>query len=92
LSANRELFRNRKKNALGPQNTSLTNVENPVIPVHRGQRPPEPVPLLVSVVREGGVGVLQERDEDQEAVHHQQGGTVHLEYGGEVEALSVEVV
>jgi hypothetical protein len=47
--------------------------------VHSGQGPPQPVPLIIGVVGQLGVGVLHECDEDDPARSYEVGYDVNLQ-------------
>ena len=63
---------------VGVSNVVEHMVQEAVGAVHRGQGTAQPLPLLVVVVRQGGVRVLQQRDHDQPHVDNQVRGDVHL--------------
>ena len=57
-------------------------VEHAVVPVDGAEGALEPLPLGLHVARQRGVRVLQQRDEHQEHVHHQERSDVHLQTEG----------
>ena len=59
-------------------NVMVEGVQKAKAAVAGGQSPPEPVPAICCVVRQGGVRVLQLRDHDQPGVDHQVGHHIHL--------------
>jgi len=62
-------------------------VQEAVGAVHGSQGTPQPVPLLVVVVGQLGVGVLQQGDGDQPAVHNQVRDNIHLHSCANSESL-----
>ena len=63
---------------VGVSDVVVEGVQEAVAAVAGGQGPPQPVPPLAGVVRQGGVGVLEQGDHDQPGVDHEVWHHVHL--------------
>ena len=59
-------------------NVMMEEVQNAKGPVYSRKCPPQPVPLLIAIVRKLGVRVLQQSDHHQPVVDNQIWQNIHL--------------